>query len=203
MDSSGAFDPNRLMTYGSPERTPVRKSTDLDSPAALEEVAPRGVSTCSDTPIVILRRGYAGNDATCEDPAISNDDAEPWAQHALAANGFGDVATTNTASSARLTSYEMHHAARAHRSFTLGEIIVAVIQAAGAIARRAHARHRQRRQAWDLYDALQQLDDHTLRDLGFERSEIRSVAAEVTGEAEYARVRALLTSHSLPSARRA
>jgi uncharacterized protein YjiS (DUF1127 family) len=258
MDSSGAFDPNRLMTYGSPERTPVRKSTDLDSPAALEEVAPRGVSTCSDTPIVILRRGYAGNDATCEDPAISNDDAEPWAQHALAANGFGDVATTDTDSSARPTIYELHQAARVHRSFTLGtiiigviqaaggiarraharhrqrrqardldgalhqlddrtlrefarahrsfslgEIIVAVIQAAGAIARRAHARHRQRRQAWDLYDALQQLDNHTLRDLGFDRSEIRSVAAEVTGEAEYTRVRALLTSHSLPSAGRA
>ena len=181
----------------------MRKSTDLDSPAALEEVAPRGVSTCSDTPIVILRHGYAGNDSTCEDPAISNDDAEPWARHALAANGFGDVATTNMASSARPTSYEMHRAARAHRSFTLGTIIVAVIQAAGAIARRAHARHRQRRQAWDLYDALQQLDNHTLRDLGFDRSEIRLVAAEVTGEAEYTRVRALLTSHSLPSARRA
>ena len=113
MDSSGAFDPKRLMTYGSPEKTPMRKSTDLDSPAALEEVAPRGVSTCSDTPIVILRRGYAGNDATCEDPAISNDDAEPWAQHALAANGFGDVATTDTDSSARPTIYELHQAARA------------------------------------------------------------------------------------------
>jgi hypothetical protein len=55
----------------------------------------------------------------------------------------------------------------------------------------------------DLYDALQQLDDHTLRDLGFDRNEIRSVAAEVTGEAEYTRVRAPLTSHSLPGARRA
>ena len=181
----------------------MRKSTDLDSPAALEEVAPRGVSTCSDTPIVILRRGYAGNDATCEDPAISSDDAEPRAQHALAANGFGDVATTNTASSARPTSYEMHRVARAHRSFTLGTIIIAVIQAACAIARRAHARHRQRRQAWDLYDALQQLDNHTLRDLGFDRSEIRPVAVEVTGEAEYTHVRALQMSHSLPSARRA
>jgi uncharacterized protein YjiS (DUF1127 family) len=214
----------------------MRKSTDLDNLAALEEVAPRGVITCSDTPIVILPRGSAGNDATCEDPAISNDDAEPWAQHALAANGFGDIATTNTASSARPTSYELHQAARAHRSFTLGtiiigviqaagaiarraharhrqrrqardldgvlhqlddrtlrefarahrsftlgEVIVAVIQAAGAIARRAHARHRRRRQAWDLYDALRQLDDHTLRDLGFDRSEIRSGRGGIDG----------------------
>jgi len=97
----------------------------------------------------------------------------------------------------------MHHTVRAHHSFTLGTIIIAVIQAAGAIARRAHARHRQRRQAMATHHALRQFDDRMLRDLGFDRSEIRSVAAEVTGEAEYTRVRALLTSHSLPSARRA
>jgi uncharacterized protein YjiS (DUF1127 family) len=176
----------------------MRKSTDLDSLAAVEEVVPRGVITCSDTPIVILRRGSASNDATCEDPAIAKDEVEPWAQHALAANGFGDVATTDTVPSARPTSYELYHAARAHRSFTLGEIIIAAIQAAGAIARRAHARHQQRRQAMATYDALRQLDDRTLRDLGFDRSEMRSVAAEVTGEAEYTRVRALLTLRSLP-----
>ena len=74
----------------------MRKSTDLDSLAAHA-----GVTTCSDTPIVILRRGFAGNDATGEDPAISKDDIESWAQHALAANGLGDVASTDTASSAR------------------------------------------------------------------------------------------------------
>jgi uncharacterized protein YjiS (DUF1127 family) len=82
------------------------------------------------------------------------------------------------------------HAARAHRSFTLGEIIVAAIQAAGAIARRAHARHRQRRQAMATCDALRRLDDRTLRDLGFDRSEIVSVAAEFDGDAERTRVRA-------------
>ena len=233
----------------------MRKSTDLDNLAALEEVAPRGVITCSDTPIVILPRGSAGNDATCEDPAISNDDAEPWAQHALAANGFGDVATTDTESSARPTSDQVYQAARAlrsltlgklivaaiqavgaivrraharhrqrrperniygtihelddrtlrdlaraHRSFTLVEIIVAAIQAVGAIARRAHARRRQRRQAWDLYDGLQQLDDRTLRDLGFHRSELRLVAAELSGDAECNR---LWTSRSFLGARRA
>jgi uncharacterized protein YjiS (DUF1127 family) len=192
------------MTYGSRlEATRMRNSTDLDSLAALEEVAPHGAITCSDTPIAILRRGPAGNDATCEDRAISTDELERRAQHARAANGLGDVATIDTPVSARPTSYELPQAARAHRSFILGEIIVAAIKAAGAIARRAHARHRQRRQARAIYDALRQLDDRTLHDLGFDRSEITSVAAEVTGEAEYTPVRALPTSHGLPSARRA
>jgi uncharacterized protein YjiS (DUF1127 family) len=145
----------------------------------------------SDTPIVMLGRGSAGNDATCEHPAIFKDDVEPRARHALAANGFGDVPTTDTASSEHPTSYELHHAARANRSLILGDVIVATIRAVGAIARRAHARHRQHRQARATYDALRQLDDRALRDLGFDRSEITSVAAEVTGETECTRVRAL------------
>jgi uncharacterized protein YjiS (DUF1127 family) len=95
------------------------------------------------------------------------------------------------------TNYQLHQAACAHRSFTLGEIIVAMIQAAGAIARRAHVRRRQRREARAIYDALRQLDDRTLRDIGFDRSEIRSVAAQMTGEAEPTHVRALLALHSL------
>jgi uncharacterized protein YjiS (DUF1127 family) len=80
--------------------------------------------------------------------------------------------------------YEGTHALR---SFTLGEIIVEIIvaamRAAGAIARRAHARHLHRRQARAIYDALRYLDDRTLRNLGFERSEIKSVAARVMEEA--------------------
>ncbi len=176
----------------------MRKSTDVDSPAALEEAAPSDIITCGDIPIVILRWGSAGNDGTCETSAIAEDEVEPWAQHGLAANGFGDVTTTDTASSARRTSYPLHQAARVHRSFTLGEIIMAAIQAIGEIARRAHARHRQRRQAKATYNALRQLDDRTLRDLGFDRSEIRSVAAALTGEAEYTRVRALPASCGLP-----
>ena len=88
--------------------------------AALEEVAPRAVSTRGDTPLVFLRRGPAGNDPTCEDPAISSDHAEQWDWRAFAPHAFGDVATADSASSARPASYEMYHAARAHRSFILG-----------------------------------------------------------------------------------
>ena len=163
----------------------MRKSTELDSVPALDGAAPRVVSTRSDTPIVILRPGSAGNDAAYEDPAIS---AEAWARHALAANGFGDGAIAD-AGSARPTSYELYHDARAYRSFTLGEIIVALMQAVAAIARQALARYAQHQRARSMYDALRQLDDHTLRDLGFDRSEIRSVVAELAGKAECTRMR--------------
>jgi uncharacterized protein YjiS (DUF1127 family) len=173
----------------------MRKATDLDSPPSPEEAAPRDAIKYGDTPILIVQRSSACNDATCEDSPISKDDVEPWAEHALAANGFGDVASNDTASPVRATSYTLHQAALAHRSFTLGEIIVEAIRAVGAIvgaiASRALARYRQRQQAWATYDALRQLDDRTLRDLGFDRSELRSVAAEVTGEAERTRVRAI------------
>lgn len=77
----------------------------------------------------------------------------------------------------------------------VGEIIVEVIRAVGAIvgavASRALARYRQRQRARATYDALRELDDRALRDLGLDRSELRSVAAEVTGEAERTRVRAI------------
>ena len=167
----------------------MRNSTQLDSLAALEEIAPRGVINSSDTPVILSLR--SDDDASHEDPAIPKDKVEPGARHSPAADGFGDVATTNTASCAWPMSYELHQAARAHRSYILGQAIAAAIQTIVAIARRALARHRQRRQAGVAYDALRQLDDRTLRDLGFDRSEIMSVAAEVAGEAECTRVRAL------------
>jgi uncharacterized protein YjiS (DUF1127 family) len=135
----------------------MRKSTDSEALAAFEEVARFDVSTCSDTPIVIVGHGFAGNDPTCEDPAISANVTEPWARHALAA-----------------------------------------VHAVGAIVRRAHARLRQRQAAKAIYDTLWDLDDRTLRDLGLDRSEITSVAAEVTGVAERTRMRALIMSHTLP-----
>jgi uncharacterized protein YjiS (DUF1127 family) len=176
----------------------MRKLADLNSLAALDEDAPRGVSTCSDTPSVMLGRASAANDASCGDPADTAGNVEASARHALAADGFGGAMTPDTASSARLTSHGMYHAARADRAFVLVEIIVAAIQAIGAIARRAHARHRQRRQARATSDALRRLDDHILRDLGIDRSEITSVAAEVAGATEYTRVRALQTLHGCP-----
>jgi uncharacterized protein YjiS (DUF1127 family) len=166
-----------------PYDTPLA-TTDSKKLAAFEEIAARNVSTCGDTPTIIVRHGPAGNDAT-----ISEEDGEPWALHASATNGFGHVATNDSSSSARPTSYEVHRAARAYRSFILGEIIVAAIQTITAASRRAYARHLQRRRSRAIYDTLRELDDRTLHDIGFERSEIGSVTAEMTRKAEQTRVR--------------
>lgn len=89
-------------------------------------------------------------------------------------------------------------ASRVQRSYIIGKIIIPTIHAVVAVARRAYARHQQRRQARAIRDVLRHLDDHLLRDVGFHRSEITFVAAEIAGEAEYTRVRALLSSRGLP-----
>ena len=175
----------------------MRQSIDLNALATLESVVRPGVGKFSSTSIAILRRGDAENDANCESLAISSVEIAPRTLHAIAADSPADVVATDAAFSVRLTSFPLHRAARARRSVLIGEFIVAAIRAAGTIVRRAYASHRQRRQARHAYDALRQLDDHMLRDLGFDRSEIASVAAEVTGAAERTRVRALLTSHVL------
>jgi hypothetical protein len=58
---------------------------------------------CSDNAPRISGHGSADNDAACEIPAISEDDAESWARHAVAANGFGDVAISDTLRGNRAT----------------------------------------------------------------------------------------------------
>lgn len=102
----------------------------------------------------------------------------------------------NTRSGDGITSYQMYLNARGHRSFSLGAIVLAMLEALAASARRAHARYRMWRRATAVHDALSRLDDRTLRDLGFDRSEIRSVAAEFTREAESTRLQLRLAYRS-------
>jgi uncharacterized protein YjiS (DUF1127 family) len=81
-----------------------------------------------------------------------------------------------------------------------GEGTVAWHRAITTLARRALVRYRQYRQAKAVRDALWQLDDRMLRDLGFHRDEIDSVAAEVAGQADRTRIqtRLLRTLPGLP-----
>jgi uncharacterized protein YjiS (DUF1127 family) len=57
---------------------------------------------------------------------------------------------------------------------------------------RTRERWRVRRETRAVFRVLHGLDDRTLRDLGFHRCEIWSVAAEATGEAESTRMRTIL-----------
>ena len=159
---------------------------------ALEEIALRGATTRS-VPTTFLRRGSAGNDAALEEPALSREELDAWAQASFGANGFGDVSTADTTSlewptHAEHQSYELYLAARAYRSYALGQIIAAVFGAIGAALRQAYRRYQKRREAAATYDALQQLDDRALNDLGFDRSELGSVAAELADGAERTRL---------------
>ena len=74
---------------------------------------------------------------------------------------------------------------------------VSIVIAAGDMARRALESYRQRRRPREIQDAFDGLDDRTLHDLGFHRSEISSIAAEVTGEADCTRVRVMQTMYGL------
>jgi uncharacterized protein YjiS (DUF1127 family) len=168
--------------------------TELDGLIAIDDLEPHGVRTYDHTPRDVSRNRYPGGDASREHPAINEDDIEAWARHARGLNGLGgDAEAGAPAASALLSAYELHRAARIERAFTLAEIIAEMVWAVGAFARRAYARYRQRREASALRDTLRQLDDRMLHDLGFDRSEISSVAAEFTREAEGTRLRVLLS----------
>ena len=170
--------------------------TELDGLIAIDELEPHGVRTYGSALLDVSRDSRPGSNSARERQAIDADDIEAWAHHARGANGLGsDTEAGAPAASARRSSNELHRAARVDRAFTLAEIIAEMVWAVGAFARQAYARHKQRREARSLRDALRQLDDRMLHDLGFDRSEIGSVVTEVTGEAERTRMRVVLAPY--------
>lgn len=165
-------------------------STHPNSRWTPEDDARRRGRTFGDTPGFRIFSYPAGNDATCGELNRSEDAADPLIP-ALGGGRF-PVEAAGTAPAAPPTSHALHRVARAHRSFILGGMMIRVMRAVGASVRRAFARHCQRRDARATYDALRRLDDRTLHDLGFDRSELTSVAAEVSGQAQCARLRILV-----------
>jgi RimJ/RimL family protein N-acetyltransferase len=97
---------------------------------------------------------------------------------------FGSLAAERASDDPALAddAWNLYHAARAHRAHAFAEIVAALAESIGEIARRARARWRRQQRASSTRAALAGLDDRTLRDLGLHRSEIGSVAAEVAGE---------------------
>jgi uncharacterized protein YjiS (DUF1127 family) len=107
-----------------------------------------------------------------------------WARHARHANGFGDAAVLEAPPGSR-----SGHAAGNGEVRPRGWLhAVASAMRALADALRARAAERRRRRlARETFVVLNGLDGRTLRDLGFHRSEIASVANEVAGLAETTR----------------
>ncbi len=116
-------------------------------------------------------------------------ESEARALRVFAGNGFGDAVIDPTELQLPLSSGELYHLARAHRSYQLREIVSAALQAIGDFGRRMITRWKHRQHASATYAALRALDPRILRDLGFHRSELMSVAAEVAGVAESTRAR--------------
>ena len=117
------------------------------------------------------------------------DEAQAQALRTFAGNGFGDAAIGRTQPHVLLDSVELYHLAREHRSYQLREIVNAALQAVGDFARQMVTRWKRQQRARATYIALRGLDSHILRDLGFHRSELLSVAAEVAGHADLTRAR--------------
>ena len=84
------------------------------------------------------------------------------------------------------------------RSSRLASLVDATLRTAVGFARRSHARWSRLRQARATYLALSEMDERSLRDLGFHRSELMSVATEISGGAEPTRAHSAQLQHELP-----
>ena len=109
-----------------------------------------------------------------------------WARHAQAANGFGDAIVLD-APLGSTPGHAAKHGAIRPRRWT--HAIATALSALAAAVRARATERRQRRLARETFLVLNGLDGRALRDLGFDRSEIASVAYELAGLAEPTRVR--------------
>lgn len=89
-----------------------------------------------------------------------------------------DVAGGSIAFVAQRGSHDLYQAARAHRALVIGSMVMSAARTVATHARRAYTRHVQRERARAASEALRTLDDRTLRDLGFHRSELDSTSPE-------------------------
>jgi uncharacterized protein YjiS (DUF1127 family) len=163
----------------------MRKPTRWDELTGLAELGPLGVQPWLDEPLLHLHPRWRGGE-----PVIVVD-VDAWARHADASNGFG-AAVADPVSAPDETGQALHQEVRKRRARALGTFIASAARACVALLGDALARYRRHREARRTYDALRQLDDRMLRDLGLDRSEMTSIAAEVSGQAEYARIRSTM-----------
>ncbi len=117
---------------------------------------------------------------------VLSDHAAPTARSHLAPKSA--AAATDIGEPNRYpVSYALHRAARAQHGRLWGRIFSSASRAIADVVRRVVAQRRQRERADAIYSTLHALDARTLRDLGLHRSEIGSVAAELTAQADSTR----------------
>ena len=155
----------------------MRTSAELQLREPREPSAPAAVVGAS-TRIVPLRQPSAGNRLAGLEAVAGN--TAPW-------RASGDVSAVETIPSDWSSAYALYMAARANRAFVLGEFAAIAVEAVADVARALVQRYREMRRAAVVREALHQLDDRTLHDLGIDRSEIASIAAESAGAAEESR----------------
>ena len=157
----------------------------------------RGVARIKRTyaPQMLARFTAASNDgAYATDRAAELDG---WARRAATANGFGDARADAQVMPQGPDAYQLTLEARSERSASLAAILATLAAAVASAVRRLHASWSMARSARATYRALRQLDVRTLHDLGLDRSEMRSVAAEIAGESDRTRIQALRTLRAL------
>lgn len=140
----------------------------------------------------------AGRHSANEANITSHDECEATAWRALAAGGIGRVGVPRNSGSHHPSATEVKAAARIERARRVSNFAAKAWRAVTNRLQRWLVRARQRRQARATYLALRNLDARTLRDIGFDRSEILSVAAEVAGIADSNRAHPVLVLHSRP-----
>ncbi len=146
--------------------------------------------------VMRLRTEAPSNDASLATRAGLGEETWPW--H-LVPPVRPHSATASEATSSAWPSYELYHDARRRRGRFVGDLIAAATRAIFAAALKFGDWYRQSRRAHATYTALHQLDDRSLRDLGFTRDEIRSVAAEMAWQTDHSRRLARPTFPAHPS----
>lgn len=114
--------------------------------------------------------------------------AEASALRAFSANGFGDAPIGGT-DPHQTSAADLYRKARANRSYQLAKTVAASLRGVADFARRVAADFQRWQRVRATYVALRELDARILHDLGFHRSELMSVAAEVAGNADFTRTR--------------
>ena len=167
----------------------VTEKTHLHGETALDIAESFGRIRRRYPPATASPRNVSGSHANRSN-AATRDEFETSTLRVFAGNDVCRAAVDRTKQHVRSSSASLYHAAHAHRSIKVMQIVERTLRAVGAALERMIIKWRQRRLERATYLALRGLDDRTLRDLGFHRSEIRAIAAEVDRDAEYSRARA-------------